>query len=496
MVVRRYGRVSKREQAKNSNAFERQLWSLEYHLQELGVPLEESPLYQDQQSGRIDERPGLEQMLSDLQRGDTILIARIDRIARDAEFNARLAKRFKRDRITIIEIYRGTPLDWNNPSDWEYFVRCGIDAELESRKLSRRIRDGYEYRRRGRKPCPKPPWGYLNVNESYCLNPELKRFVLRRIKILKTAANYNEAVRRIKSSPNLYGGSVSLAGLHRWFHNVVLRGHTGYGEVYADRHAKKLEGYELDDQPAVRAVDGRVLLHQRIEWDTHPDQAVMSEQEYNQICKSIARKVKNAKPMSKVRLTPASGLLRCGACGGSMVLCSSTKHSRRYYTCTSAKQRLTPDSCTEKGCVRLEVVEAAIWESIRQAAKSVADFAVEAARDEIENVIDPERERLERTLAQLNAMPHNPALESAKYSIRQQIQGLARHRQEQVRDNREERELLKVIASELESEDFQDEISQEETRAIFQALVDVVRVVKKSAARQPGQWSIQVSLRV
>ena len=496
MVVRRYGRVSKREQAKNSNAFERQLWALEYHLEMMGVDLADSPLYQDVQSGKIDEREGFQQLLSDLQRGDTILIARIDRIARDAEFNARLAKRFRREKIAILEIYRGTPLDWDNPSDWEYFVRCGIDAELESRKLSRRIRDGYEFRRQGRKPCPLPPWGYLKVNEAYQLNPELERFVRRRIKILKASANYNEAVRRIRAKPALYGGSVSLEGFRRWFHNAVLRGHTGYGEIYADRHAKKQEGYEFDAQPKIRTTDGRVNLHQRIEWDTHPDQAVLSEQEYNQICKSVIRKVKNAKPMSKISLTPASGLLRCGACGGSMIFVGSTKHSRRYYTCAAAKQHLSPDSCAEKGCVRVEVVETAIQQAIQDAARTVAERLVEVVADDAKDEApDPEREKLERTLAQLNAMPANPALDQAKESIRRQIADLVRQKKEVVKSNWEELRLLEELADGLKEDGFWESRTQEQTRGFFQSLVRVVRVFKTGPKQRPA-WRVEVDLLV
>lgn len=491
-VYRRYRRVSRREQAQNSNAFEQQLFHLNEQLESLGVPLDESPLYEDQQSGKEDNRPGFQRMLDELDRGDWIVVTRIDRIARHTEFNAKLAKIFVRLNVQFFEIDRGRALDWENDNDYEYFLNAGIKAEMESRRISSRVKRGKRYARAQGKANSMVPFGYQRVEEKYRIDLELQDFALARIALLENTGSYAAAVRVIKKMPDLYGGTVTVEGLRRWFHNPALRGHTGYQEDYTSRHLKKRQGKAQEDLHFRRKTDesGMMSSHNQIVWDTHsgkndtPDERLLTDERYQAICRKL--KYKGSAPGNQERnLTPLSGLLRCGACSGPMAITRNSRTQKPYYTCLSAKRRLAAVPCGQKACIPLEIAERFVIEQIRNKAGEIAQRTAEELTQATKE-IDPRLNELQRSLAQLNALPQNPALETAKDALRQQIQAIKNESRPTVKAaSREAIELFDLIADSVVDAQYWESLSAATRRQLFHGLINRVVVT----AMPPGRFS-------
>lgn len=69
-----YARVSTRGQAKDGNSLENQEAILKEHGAEV--------IYSDSVTGRNLDRPNLKKLLSEIKEGDTLIVTKLDRIAR------------------------------------------------------------------------------------------------------------------------------------------------------------------------------------------------------------------------------------------------------------------------------------------------------------------------------------------------------------------------------------------------------------------------------
>ena len=73
-MIRGYARVSTKGQAREGNSLENQEKTLKEHGAEI--------IYSDSITGKNLERPQLQKLLSELQEGDTLIVTKLDRIAR------------------------------------------------------------------------------------------------------------------------------------------------------------------------------------------------------------------------------------------------------------------------------------------------------------------------------------------------------------------------------------------------------------------------------
>ena len=88
-----YARVSTRGQAKDGNSLEVQ----EQELRANGAEI----IYKDAYTGATSERPEFKKLLSELKEGDTLIVSKIDRFARNAEDAIRIIKDLLKHNIKI-----------------------------------------------------------------------------------------------------------------------------------------------------------------------------------------------------------------------------------------------------------------------------------------------------------------------------------------------------------------------------------------------------------
>jgi len=93
MAIYGYARVSTKGQAKEGNSLDDQ----EMKLRENGA----QEIYKDSFTGTMTERPELDKLQSVLQEGDTVIVTKLDRLARSASKGAELVGQWMEKGVTI-----------------------------------------------------------------------------------------------------------------------------------------------------------------------------------------------------------------------------------------------------------------------------------------------------------------------------------------------------------------------------------------------------------
>ncbi len=112
-------------------------------------------IFVDKISGAKAERPGLNQLLETIRNGDTLIIWKLDRLARSLEHLDDLRKQLENRGIDFVSITEG--FDTTKPAGKLAFHIVGAIAEFERDLIRERTRAGLDAARvRGRKGGRKP----------------------------------------------------------------------------------------------------------------------------------------------------------------------------------------------------------------------------------------------------------------------------------------------------------------------------------------------------
>lgn len=116
-----------------------------------GVPPER--IYQDQASGRHDDRPGLKECLKALREGDVLVIWKLDRLGRSLGHLINLVDGFIKQKIGFkVLAGQGAQIDVTTPNGKMIFGIFATLAEFERELISERTKAGLAAARaRGRK---------------------------------------------------------------------------------------------------------------------------------------------------------------------------------------------------------------------------------------------------------------------------------------------------------------------------------------------------------
>lgn len=126
-----YARVSTTEQN-----LDRQIDALV----QAGVPSE--AIYCDKVSGAKAKRPALDDLLSRLRSGDTVVILSFDRLARSTRHLLELSERFATDGINLISLKE--QIDTSTPQGKLYFTISSAIAEFQRSLIRESQREGID----------------------------------------------------------------------------------------------------------------------------------------------------------------------------------------------------------------------------------------------------------------------------------------------------------------------------------------------------------------
>jgi DNA invertase Pin-like site-specific DNA recombinase len=318
-----YRRISKEETARKTDAYIHQGWLLDRKVTDF--PGRNRLIFEDMQSGRKDDRPDFLRLIAAIEADkiDTLIVTRIDRISRDLESNARLQKQLQRKGVLVFEILLGRFLDWQNPNDWSYFVQAGLDGEKESRMLSTRVRQTFEFlRSQGKVGGGQVGFPYRRSKEGFIEpNPDNWQLAIDCIKIVieENGATMTAAIRIRKLGLNR-----TRQWLYEWIRSPLLRGHTPIN---------------------TRTESGGRKPHYLVDFvaDTHP--SLFADPQLKGAQRQLDRIIGDSckiKGINRSRPTyPLSGLLYCARCGKPCYVkrISNSKYPDKYYLSVVCSQR-------------------------------------------------------------------------------------------------------------------------------------------------------------
>ncbi|ULT58708.1 recombinase family protein [Neobacillus drentensis] len=102
-------------------------------------------LVEDKATGKNKEREGLTKLLNTLQSGDTVVITRIDRIARNVKDLLQIAEDLETKGVTFVILdLQGSIVDTSTPMGKFMITVLGAVAELEINTLDEKRKNGME----------------------------------------------------------------------------------------------------------------------------------------------------------------------------------------------------------------------------------------------------------------------------------------------------------------------------------------------------------------
>jgi DNA invertase Pin-like site-specific DNA recombinase len=450
-----YARVSTREQSENSHALEQQC----DRLTRAGA----EKLYIDIDSGSKDNRPQFNNMMEAVSRGQIqkIIVTRLDRLTRSLPTLRKTISDLKKYQCQLSAL--DDSVDTDTAAGRFQINMLGALAEMETDRLSERVRHGYKHLRNNKMPI-RIPFGYTKKKNQYSLDTEaflclieskremskaeIGRDMIETFLVVKTLRmtikliNSKYGIQKFKArrtSPRVF--SFSHNGLKYWLNNVTLRGHTYY--------------------PSEKTIF----------YDTHPEECLMSESEYKEITAIFQHNKKHHgfRPQQAIAKYPCSGLVFCDKCGSSMGSHYVDRNKIVRYKCRYSIIK----SCSNTQMVGSDKLEAAIAEKLSSRAIEIANIANSSSNSTEKS--SPELQRLNQQLFSLKQIPgasSNPAIQEAITQVQNQI-GALRHT---LLKTEQRNASLESLLQAFSDPEFYLSITEQDRRRLFHELVEKVSV--------------------
>lgn len=446
-MLRAYARVSSDEQADFYNALKNQISRLDRSNYE--------KLYQDTESGTSNSRLGFKTLLSDLERGDTVVVTKFDRLTRDASTALRLLEDFYKKGIKLHILEMGGLVDLSNPYSWQQLAHQGVDNSFYVKLLSVNVRRGYEELRRQKKANPVVPMGYVRVNERYSLDPQNSFAIRRFFDLFLEIKSLNKTKRKLEEE----GVVIWISSLRNILLNPVYYGHTPRWNNWRGK------------------AEGRVS---EIDYNTHPDQAIATEAERVEILRILGENKKYWGRNVAVKTYPlGGGLIRCGYCDSSMVICC-----KKSLQCRQYREFLGSNgSCNFSYQIRTDKVEEIVITELAKASERI----ISEMESSLENseTIDPKILDLRSQLKGL--VGDHPAIVAARTQIEREIYNLSEKSGLEQSHKSENQNLLIQAGSDRE---FWETLPDESKRVIYRELIKevTVKLHPEEVYRKPNKY--------
>lgn len=313
-------------------------------------------------TGKNDNRPAFRQMLNDSDKGmfDVLLVYKTDRFARNRYDSAIHKTRLKKNKVQIEYAAEQIPNDSTAVLIEGFLENL---AEYYSVNLSENTKRGkYENALKKKSNGGVTPIGYKRIDGSLVIDEEkapIIRFIFQ---------NYIDGISYaniIKNTRERYGIKLSMSGL-----KLILQ-----NEVYTGKYI-------------YRTYDGETFVYE----DNH-DPIVYQETFEKAEQKRIANKRSPNAGKGK-RKYALSGLIKCGECGGHVIVSHSYKNGEpaffRLY-CLNRKEHKNCNNPTRK----MEIVENAVIEAIKNKIldrKTIKTLAEKACSLQEDNSLDKLKE--------------------------------------------------------------------------------------------------------
>jgi DNA invertase Pin-like site-specific DNA recombinase len=467
-----YARVSTAEQAQDSHALESQ----ESRLLAAGC----DPVFSEVGSGGSDRRKVFQKVWKMVRDGgvQSISVTRIDRISRNLLTLRQFLSDCEARGIVVRAIDQGI---FSDTAHGKFALNIlGSLAEWELDNLKERVDRGWKFLQENKRAPGVVPFGYVRgEDESYLPARDVQyrdsdkdcwTVALEIIDAVEKTSSIRGAIRELHS---LYGERKKGSrpdedyprenGLRYWLLNPVLRGHISYYYRYMGRD--KVNGRWVQGQkPIILIPNQHEPLISPVRWDGL--ERILSQ-------RTREREKENW------RTKPLAGLVQCLACKGRFRGFTNSRKKgddclrlARWY-CNNIY--LPVPTCENRKGILNESLEDAVHKALAQRAKEIAALIEDEEEEVRVGLADtPEIKGLLGSLASLEAIPSNPAIDRAKEEIREQIEGL---RGEQKNSQQVKSLLADELVETLEEEFFWSWLNPVKRRAYYLRFVESVWVL-------------------
>lgn len=473
-----YSRVSSEEQGKTKS-----IQNQEERLKEFGC----TRIYSDIESAysMTVVRQEFQQLRAYIESGQAkgrkIVLDKADRLARWETVGFEFLDLLARHNLRLI-ILESPHIDNLSPGGRQLLGYEIVNARAQSAKQSERIKAGHD-RRRKRGAAYNSPFGYKRENDKHVLDfdpiviagqttsyASIAREVIDAFLELKslraTAKLINRKYQIERRSSGRKGSFANFretwrgfdyGSLGKWLRNPILRGHTCYGCGFRE--------YPRDES----------------KWDvtynTHPDQALITEAEYRQIFSILEQPFKPTGKRFESRsyqVRPLSPIMRCGICNHSLRLSlyyrKSTDPIAHYY-CANARNGSCRDGdlIGTGATIRADYVEEELIKALKEKAEEIANASI-VPSEQMEPI---EITQKRRELAQLQSFANQklvaPLISQLEAEIKVLTEGLS------FVDS--QLEVRRELFGTLKDEDFWDKVQPADKRGIYKTLCRRIVVI-------------------
>lgn len=333
--TRLYARVSHEEQKKFGFSIGNQLDKLRIYAEENNLLIVDEYIDEGYSAGTT-KRPELQRMLADLQRNELIIFTRLDRFSRNVLDANEMVKMFIQKNVSIKAIEEDD-ID-TSTADGMFMFNLKVSlAQRELAKGSERITTVFEYKiKQGQPITGNMPFGYTieedaNGNKKVVKDKEVQHIVEDMFDhFLK-----HHSIRKTMNYINVkYGLERKYAGMNRIFKTEMYSGTFKGNENYCDPYISK------ETAKRIRKI----------------------------MDKNIRQKKNNY-------IYLFTGLIRCYACGGTLVGAGTKKRGIKYYYYRCNK-RYQSCCCPNAQSIREEYIENFIVQNIN---RLIEDYIYEAS---------------------------------------------------------------------------------------------------------------------
>lgn len=441
-----YARISSRHQIDGTSALEQQI----ARLKAAGA----EDIFIDIESGRSDRRPQFQKLMKlvDSKAIAKVIITRLDRLARNLPATRKAIERFIESGVTLIAL--DDALDFSSASGKFQLNILAALAEMESDRLSERIKHGKAYSREKHRAW-QAPFGYRVVNYQLVINREPFLCTLRDRKeysqynisrwVINEYIERRSLYRVCQESTLTFGWALfGQASLKRWLTSPVIYGNLCY--------------FPKSSNPqVVRNTHEAIALEEELD-------LIKSILDFNRQIRGFG---------NRGSVYSMTGLVKC-VCGSGCVVANGMQGQYKYFACYRRQFK----ECDRKW-IRIERLEEAVIEALCSASEKIAIACdVEGQKKEL-----PEVTQLKQQIDALCALPSNPIIDDAIARLRNQLQQLLHGSALEVKHP--QRQLLERIAGDKH---FWESLTPTQTQRFFRELVDCVIV--------DGRKIVEVRLRI
>ena len=313
-------------------------------------------------TGKNDNRPAFRQMLNDSDKGmfDVLLVYKTDRFARNRYDSAIHKTRLKKNKVQIEYAAEQIPNDSTAVLIEGFLENL---AEYYSVNLSENTKRGkYENALKKKSNGGVTPIGYKRINGSLVIDEVKAPVVQFAFQSYIDGISYANIIKKARER---YGIKLSMSGL-----KLILQ-----NEVYTGKYI-------------YNTYDGETFVYE----DNH--EAIVSRETYEKAKeKRLANKRSPNAGKGKIKYA-LSGLIKCGECGGHIIVSHSYKNGEpaffRLY-CLNRKEHKNCNNPTRK----MEIVENAVIEAIKNKIldrKTIKTLAEKACSLQEDNSLDKLKE--------------------------------------------------------------------------------------------------------